>query len=152
MAITPPRRPPLEFEAFCQLHQRPYLLYAQARSGSEGCARSTVERALDELSLRWRTALQSPCLPARAWELLSEAAAVHDPCRQERRWCTTAYDLLPDEQADVIVLRHGVNLNVGQMATLMGADPSAVRIRLRAAEAALRRRRPKMRTSPFLSL
>ncbi|MFD3420086.1 hypothetical protein [Streptomyces decoyicus] len=139
IALRPGQNPSLDLTAFCQLHQPVYLHYAFTRTGNEACARDAVDQALADLALRWQFALESPCPATVAWELLSQAAAFHDTCCSENIWCAV-YELLGAQQADVVVLHRQLHLDVETIATLVGANPLSVRLRLGAADATLANR------------
>ncbi|AIA06572.1 hypothetical protein DC74_6131 [Streptomyces noursei] len=131
--------PSLDFTAFRQLHQRVYLRYALARTGSEACARRTINQTFADLSQQWQCALESPCPASVAWQLLSDAAGIHDDCLGDHGWCRF-YQLLDVQHADVVVLYRHLELDVEKIATLMGANPFSVHVQLGAADTALANR------------
>ncbi|MFK0132325.1 RNA polymerase sigma factor [Streptomyces rubiginosohelvolus] len=119
----------LEYDAFRQLYERPYLAYARLRTGDAGSATQVVVEAFAALSARWAEALRSECLAADAWNILNTAVGVATelhPGSQRRCHLTTV-------QADAVRLHHRLGLTLQDTAALMGTDDHTVRAALSSA-------------------
>ncbi|WP_407560878.1 hypothetical protein [Streptomyces sp. 184] len=123
---------PLEYTAFCLLHEEHYVHYSRARVGEATTGRVAVARALGDLALAWDRALRSASVAAAAWELLRirvrAAARAAGPA--------PGWDLhrtLPDLQADAMILRYRLALTDAQSAQLMGVEEPVVASQLRLA-------------------
>ncbi|MFJ4967006.1 hypothetical protein ACIP6P_31935 [Streptomyces sp. NPDC088729] len=121
----------LEYDAFRQLCEKPYLEYAKLRTGDAARAAQSVARAFAALSARWTEALHSPCLAADAWNILSAAVGPQNRCDLStdlRHHCD-----LTAAQADAVRLHHRLGLTVRDTAALLGTDPHTVTGALRSA-------------------
>lgn len=127
---------PLDYTAFCLLHQHHYLRYARARIRRPSSAEHAVAGALGDLAITWHSALCSSAPAAWAWDLLRRRIrqAARAPFDTD-----TLHRMLPDEQADTVVLRHRLLLNYTQTAALMGLEPCTVVAHLAAAHRTLHR-------------
>ncbi len=116
---------------FCCTHRPVYLQYSRVRLKNEHASRLAVACALGDLALKWTAALSSPSLPAVAWEILTarvDASVRHwDPLRS----------LLPDQQADAVILRHRLGLRVRDVAQIMGVPQPVITGQLHWARSAL---------------
>ncbi|MFD5752475.1 hypothetical protein [Streptomyces sp. NPDC127033] len=124
---------PLDYTAFCTLHQDSYLRYAYARIADLEEARAVVRTALGELALVWPSALRSSCPQAVAWQLLGRlvsAAQVRSGAASRDR---SVHRILPAGPADALLLCHGLSLTARQAAALMGEEEPTVRSQLSAA-------------------
>ncbi|MET8658429.1 hypothetical protein [Streptomyces griseus] len=121
----------LEYDAFRQLCEKPYLEYARLRTGDAARAAQSVARAFAALSARWTEALHSPCLAADAWDILTAAVGPQNQCdlsTDPGHHCD-----LTAVQADAVRLHHRLGLTVQDTAALMGIDPQTVAGALRSA-------------------
>ncbi|MFE4613234.1 hypothetical protein ACFRK5_33575 [Streptomyces niveus] len=121
----------LEYHAFRQMHQQPYLRYARLRTGDADRAARTVSRTFAALCARWPDTLSSACPAAAAWEILSTAVGGEGQCGtgpERRDSC-----LLTAAQADAVRLTHHLGFSVEETAALTGMDNRAVRGLLRTA-------------------
>ncbi|MEV7644251.1 hypothetical protein AB0O32_30435 [Streptomyces rubiginosohelvolus] len=120
----------LEYNAFRQLYERPYLAYAHLRTGDAGRAAQAVAEAFTALSSRWTQALRSECLAADAWSILNTAVGVAVEFRPDgsQRRCH-----LTTVQADAVRLHHRLGLTLQETAALMGTDDHTVRAALSSA-------------------
>ncbi|MEV8391794.1 MULTISPECIES: hypothetical protein [unclassified Streptomyces] len=136
--VLPPRRDeqasreyPLEYDAFRQLNQQPYLRYACLRTGDPVRAERSVSLAFAALYARWPDTLRSPCPAAAAWEILHTAVDV------EGQYGRNAEPQLPcvltAAQADAVRLHDHLGLSVYKTAALMGTEEDSVRALLRSA-------------------
>lgn len=120
----------LEYEAFRQLYERPYLAYARLRTGDAGRAAQAVTEAFAALASQWQKALRSECLAADAWNILNTAVGVaveFRPGGSQRRCHLTTV------QADAVRLHHRLGLTLQNTAALMGTDDHTVRAALSSA-------------------
>jgi hypothetical protein len=129
---------PLDYSAFCQLHQDRYRDYAHSRLGSMRLAERAVADALGDLALNWQRALASSAPAAVAWDLLAARvrAARRSPAAPAHP--DTFHRLLPPLQADTALLKYRLLLTVAQSACLLGLEAPAVAGALAAARRALR--------------
>ncbi|NEB89025.1 hypothetical protein G3I43_33415 [Streptomyces anulatus] len=118
----------LEYDAFRQLYERPYLAYARLRTGDAGRAAQAVVEAFTALSARWAEALRSECLAADAWNILNSAVGVATGCGPAQRRCH-----LTTVQADAVRLHRHLGLTLHDAAALMGTDEHTVRAALSSA-------------------
>ncbi|MER6738129.1 sigma-70 region 4 domain-containing protein [Streptomyces puniciscabiei] len=131
---------PLEYTAFCLLHQEDYLRYARERVQDAWMSRQVVEAVLGNIATIWPTVLSSPRPAAVAWRLLD---ALISSAIRERKSQTVArtvdamHQVLPPEQADAIILRCRLRLSEQRAAELMGVDAPAVASHLLMAQRAL---------------
>lgn len=142
-AQSGPGRPPvvalpLDYSAFCQLHQDQYRAYAHSRLGSMRLAERAVADALGDLAVNWHQALASSAPAAVAWDLLGARvrAARRSPAVPSH--ADTLHRLLPALQADTALLKYRMMLTTSQSACLLGLDTSVVAGALAAARRALR--------------
>lgn len=126
----------LEYAAFRELHEDVYVRYAHIRTDNSTRASRCVEAVFDTLCTRWPATLSSDCPAARAWFLLREQAGRHTDCTAGHAW--SVHCLLPDPQADTVLLHCQLGLSVAQTADLMGVPDHTVRALLRGAQRALR--------------
>jgi hypothetical protein len=138
----PPRQPaglvidlPLEYTAFCLLYQERYLRYTRARGGDPSLSRRLVETALGKVAVNWVGVLASHCPAAEAWGILGSviSTAVRGRPAVRAKPCNAVYRMLSPLQADIVVLRHRLSLDVEQTAELMGVDEPVVSSQLRMA-------------------
>ncbi len=112
---------PLDYQAFRDLTQVPYLRYAQARTGEPEAAVGAVDTVFDDLAVVWSYVLSSARAAAVAWDLLGGALA-----RQATCCCRSpaghAYCLLPAPLADALVLRVHLGMGCPAAAHVMGVD------------------------------
>lgn len=136
---------PLDYTAFCLLHQHNYLRYARARLQRPDLSEQSVADALGDLAVNWNGALCSAAPAARAWLLLGRrvARAARGPRTSQR--ADTLHRLLPTRQADMVVLRHRLLLDHAQTAALMGLEALTVAADLAAAHRALDHTAPTTR-------
>ncbi|MFD8118956.1 hypothetical protein [Streptomyces microflavus] len=126
-----PREHPLEYDAFRQLCERPYLEYARLRTGDGTRAARSVSRAFADLCAHWSDMLRSACPAAYAWEILNAAVDgedVNGTVGSPRLPCH-----LTAAQADAVRLHHHLGLNLQKTAALLGTDDQSVRAVLRSA-------------------
>ncbi|MER7141313.1 hypothetical protein ACIRVI_00155 [[Kitasatospora] papulosa] len=128
----------MDYAAFCSLHQDAYLRYSEARLRQTEAGREAVQEALGGLLLVWTAALGSSCPAAMAWDLLKQAvlrAQQYLPSAAPP--VEAAYQELPNEVADAVVLCGDLSLSVQQAAEVMGVEEPVVRSRLRIAQRTL---------------
>ncbi|MFD3907973.1 sigma-70 region 4 domain-containing protein [Streptomyces sp. CB04723] len=114
----------LEYEAFRQLYERPYLEYARLRIGDAERAAHAVAQAFNALSSGWAGMLRSASLAAAAWTVLDTAVvSISDECGSSwaRRSCH-----LTAGQADAVRLHHYLGFTVPETAALLGVDDHTV--------------------------
>lgn len=135
-----PAAPPafcLEYRAFCDAHRAGYLRYAQARIEDRHAARDCVDAVLDGVGACWPTLLGSARPAARVWTDLR--------CAMDHRTAAAHaasgrfHAVLRSDQADIMVLHHGLDMPVGQAAGLMGLPDHEAHALLRGAERELKR-------------
>lgn len=129
---------PLEYTAFCLLHQERYLRYTRERMQDAGMSRQVVEAVLGNLATLWPTVISSPRPAAVAWRLLD--ALISSALRaavQPARPVDAVHRMLPPAQADAVILRCRLRLSETQAAELMGVEAPAVASQLRMAQRAL---------------
>lgn len=122
---------PADYTAFCSTHRRVYLRYSRVRLRCEAAAQRAVACALGDLAMTWSAALRSPSLPAVAWSTLTGRVAA---CARDRDLLRR---LLPDQQADAVILRHRLGLGVPDVAQTMGLPQPVIISQLRCARRAL---------------
>ncbi|MDK9497046.1 sigma factor-like helix-turn-helix DNA-binding protein [Streptomyces katrae] len=90
---------------------------------------------LDALGEAWPTVISSDRRPASiVWEMLvSRVAAASRDARERRssRGRDTLHSALPDQQADVVMLRYRLCLTAAETADLMGLEEPEVTVHLR---------------------
>ncbi|WP_405983346.1 sigma factor-like helix-turn-helix DNA-binding protein [Streptomyces sp. NBC_00872] len=121
---------PLDYMAFCTLHQNTYLRYTRARIGDEEVSRTVVRTALGELALVWPAALRSSCPEAVAWQLLSGIVSAALTDSGAVSGLRSVHRMLPAGPADALLLCRELSLTVKEAAELMGEEEPAVRSRL----------------------
>ncbi|GAA3798109.1 hypothetical protein GCM10022403_034960 [Streptomyces coacervatus] len=130
---------PLEYTAFCLLHQDRYLHYTRERVQDAWMSQQVVEAVLGNLVTIWPTVISSPRPAAVAWRLLD--ALIASALRSRRAGATLPVDavhrMLPRGQADAVILRCRLHLSEKQAAELMGVEAPAVASQLRMAQRAL---------------
>ncbi|MET9116061.1 sigma-70 region 4 domain-containing protein [Streptomyces longwoodensis] len=138
-AAQPVIRPllPLEYTAFCLLHQERYLRYTRERVQDASMSRQVVEAVLGNLATLWPTVISSPRPAAVAWRLLDAliSSALRDTALP--RPVDAVHRMLPPAQADAVILRCRLHLSDAQAAELMGVETSTVASQLRMAQRAL---------------
>ncbi|MEV7787629.1 hypothetical protein AB0O72_19895 [Streptomyces sp. NPDC088106] len=130
---------PLEYTAFCLLHQEGYLRYARERVRDDWMSRQIVEVALGNLATIWPTVISSPRPAAVAWRLLDAliSSALRDRRARAAQSVDAVYQLLPPAQADAVILCCRLRLSEVQAADLMGVEAPTVASQLRMAQRAL---------------
>ncbi|MFK4152931.1 hypothetical protein ACI2LV_13250 [Streptomyces fungicidicus] len=130
---------PLEYTAFCLLHQEGYLSYARERVQDAWMSRQIVEVALGNLATIWPTVISSPRPAAVAWRLLDAliSSALRDRRVQAAQPADVVYQLLPPAQADAVILCCRLHMSEEQAADLMGLEAPTVSSQLRMAQRAL---------------
>jgi hypothetical protein len=119
---------PLEYTAFCLLHQERYLHYTRERIQDAGRSLTVVEAALGCLATSWPTVISSSRPAAVAWHLLDTVIS----CALRREGAVSVqrvdavHRLLPRAQADAVILCCRLQLSVVQAAELMGVEAPAV--------------------------
>ncbi|MFD7817631.1 sigma factor-like helix-turn-helix DNA-binding protein [Streptomyces sp. NPDC059785] len=130
---------PLEYTAFCLLHQERYLRYTQERMQDAWVSRKVVEAALGNLATIWPAVISSSRPAAVAWRLLD--ALISSALRGQRARAAHPLDpvhrILPPAQADAVILRCRLQLSQAQAAEVMGVEEPAVASQLRMAQRAL---------------
>ncbi|MFG2305289.1 sigma factor-like helix-turn-helix DNA-binding protein [Actinacidiphila glaucinigra] len=137
---------PLEYRAFCLLHQERYMRYTRERVQDMGMSQQVVGAALGRLATIWPAVISSPRPEAVAWRLLN-ALIVSEVRRLGSRVeqsVDAVHQVLPSAQADAVILRYRLRLNDRQAAELMGVEASAVASQLLMA----RRTLPGVLTAP----
>uniref|UniRef100_A0AAU1UMK1 RNA polymerase sigma factor 70 region 4 type 2 domain-containing protein n=1 Tax=Streptomyces sp. NBC_00119 TaxID=2975659 RepID=A0AAU1UMK1_9ACTN len=124
---------PVEYRAFYQLHEGPYLRYTQERLNDQGASRQVVETTFGNLATIWPTVISSSRPAAVAWRLLDALIASALRARQVRG-CDMVHRALPHPQADVVILRCRLQLSEDQTADLLGVEKPTVASRLRMAQ------------------
>ncbi|MFI6567058.1 sigma factor-like helix-turn-helix DNA-binding protein [Streptomyces sp. NPDC050534] len=130
---------PLEYTAFCLLHQDRYLHYAHERTQDAWMSRQVVEAVLGNLATIWPTVISSPRPSAVAWQLLDAliTSALRSRRSEDARVVDAVHRQLPRGQADAVILRCRLQLSDKQAAELMGVEAPAVASQLRMAQRAL---------------
>jgi hypothetical protein len=130
---------PLECTAFCLQHQEGYLRYARERVQDAWMSRQVVETALGNLATTWPEVISSARPAAVAWQLLD--ALIVSALRGSRAVSSGAVDavhrVLPQRQADAVILRCRLRLSEEEAAGLMGVEAWVVASELRMAQQAL---------------
>ena len=129
---------PLEYTAFCLLHQERYLRYTRERVQDLSMSRQVVEAVLGNLATLWPTVISSPRPAAVAWRLLD--ALISSTLRgtaPPARPVDAVHRMLPQAQADAVILRCRLRLSEAQAAELMGVEAPTVASQLRMAQRAL---------------
>ncbi|PAK27696.1 hypothetical protein CJD44_02715 [Streptomyces sp. alain-838] len=129
---------PLEYTAFCLMHQERYLHYTRERVRDPLMSQQVVRALLGNLATIWPTVISSPRPAAVAWRLLD--ALISSVLRNGDADVTgpdPVHHVLPPAQADAVVLRCRMQLSEAQAAELMGVEPPVVATRLRMAQRAL---------------
>ncbi|MEU6807714.1 hypothetical protein ABZ920_01540 [Streptomyces sp. NPDC046831] len=130
---------PLEYTAFCLLHQEGYLRYARERVQDTWMSRQIVEVALGNLATIWPTVISSPRPAAVAWRLLDAliSSALRDHRARAAQSKDVVHRLLPPAQADAVILCCRLHLSEARAADLMGVEAPTVASWLRMAQRAL---------------
>ena len=128
----PAPSPPVDFEAFRDVHHPAYLGYATVHLGN-GRAAEAVAQVFDQLAAEWPQVLSEPDPRARAWRVLTARTTVHAPWPDARRPCpvTRLLGPLPDLEHDAVVLHYLLDYSPEETALTMGADPGRVAYLLR---------------------
>jgi hypothetical protein len=122
--------PPPALAAFRAAVGESYLRYAQARIGAER-ARPVLAAVWDELRARWSTVLAEDNFARCAWALLtSQLDLVGAP--DDRAQDLQA--VVGSEAADAVLLHYDLGLTLTAAASLIGATPSQVAVRVLMAE------------------
>ncbi|MFC5252044.1 hypothetical protein [Streptomyces nigrescens] len=90
-----------------------------------------MDGALAELARNWQAALSSPCLPAVAWEILTGRVGARIRKPDFLRL------LLSEQQADAVILRHRLGLELRDVAQIMGVSQPVIIGQLRWARSAV---------------
>ncbi|MFD3580810.1 sigma factor-like helix-turn-helix DNA-binding protein [Streptomyces sp. NPDC058644] len=125
--------PPLEYTAFRQLHQEPYLRFACERLRDRQASGQVVEAVFGHLEADWPAVISSPRPAAVAWQLLDSLIAAALRARAARGG-DIVHRVLPPAQADVVILRCRLRLSQAEAAEVMGVEEPAVASHLRMAE------------------
>lgn len=120
-------RMPVSFTAFCDRRRETYVRYATARVGCLRTGEEMTQAAFGDLAMRWPEALRSASPAAVSWDLFTDRITARGRERGE------LHRVLPDLQADALVLRYRVGLPLGQAADLMGLTDTELAGALRAA-------------------
>ncbi|MFF9119034.1 hypothetical protein ACF09Y_26165 [Streptomyces massasporeus] len=130
---------PLECTAFCLQHQEGYLRYTRERVQDAWVSRQVVETALGTLATTWPQVISSARPAAVAWQLLD--ALIGSALRGSRDLRSDPVDavhrMLPQKQADAVILRCRLRLSEEEAAELMGVEAWVVASHLRMAQRAL---------------
>ncbi|MFR9724007.1 hypothetical protein ACL02R_11670 [Streptomyces sp. MS19] len=110
---------PLEFTAFCVLHQPCYLRYSEARLGSTPAAKQAVAAALGDLAMSWSSALASLSPARAAWSLLTDRVD-NAPVAPSADATAALYRILPAFQADLVVLHHQLRVPLTLVSRTVG--------------------------------
>lgn len=117
----------LGLAAFVQLHRPDYLRYARARLVDESASRAAVEATLTAVGGRWSDFLLNARPAADAWRQLRariQTASRHvDGQDPAVGWL---YGALPQDAADIALLRWRLSMTIEAVADLMGIEPPAV--------------------------
>lgn len=145
-AIVPPSGPcglqvalPADYVAFCMHYQDRYLRYTRVRVADPGLSRDLVEAALGSVAINWTGLLASHCPAAEAWDILGSVIAQAVRGQAAASLCNVVYRILPQMQADVVVLRHRLYLSDEQAADLLGVEEPVVTSQLRMAHRTMSR-------------
>ncbi|GHC40145.1 hypothetical protein [Streptomyces cinnamoneus] len=137
-------RLPLDFTAFHELCSVPYRHFTCLRLADPDAAEATVCRAFADLAHQWARVLRCPRPAAVAWQLLSAhiaEALVQQGAALPPTVARTLYALMPEHQADLVLLRHLQGLSCEAIAELVGREPADVAYQLKAAHRCLAVRR-----------
>ncbi|MEU8672627.1 sigma-70 family RNA polymerase sigma factor [Streptomyces anulatus] len=153
---TSPEVPPIDHRAFMELQHGPYRAYASVFLRGYGLADQAVAETFDILWLRWGEALSSPDAVRFAWSVLRYSVMVRTPhvdgCPsfgasafdtvalaqarthearfsqyEESSAVFKAMSRLPDQQLDVMVLRHLLGMCPYAVADVLGVPIASVR-------------------------
>ncbi|MET8681774.1 hypothetical protein ABZW18_30380 [Streptomyces sp. NPDC004647] len=111
------------------------MRYAEARLGDGRAGAGAVTAAFRDLCVIWGDVLRSSCPAAVGWRVLGQAVAVG--------WSSAAgpageadalHRVLPDQQADAVLLHYRLGMALEESADLMGMDVAALGVQLRVAE------------------
>ncbi|MFC8827937.1 hypothetical protein ACFT9I_21640 [Streptomyces sp. NPDC057137] len=126
----------LGLAAFVQLHRPDYLRYARARLVDETASRAAVEAAITAVGGRWSDFLRNARPTADAWRQLRAQIQAASPCTGVAGEAGGAggqdpavgrlYDTLPQDLADIALLRWRLFMTAAAIADLMGIEPPAV--------------------------
>lgn len=145
---------PLDFAAFCELHQPHYTHYARLRL-DPAAAEQAVQATFGDLAIRWPRVLRCPSPAAWAWHTFKsriaqalqppggvprQAAAGPPGVPEPRSAADDICPALPDAVADTLTLHHALHLTPTQIADVTGTDPATVAYHLHTAERRLRGR------------
>ncbi|MFK0151493.1 XRE family transcriptional regulator [Streptomyces sp. NPDC090499] len=148
-----PEQPPVAHRGFTQIMRRPYTAYARAFLQSEDRAQRAVGETFDILWLTWDVAISGPDTPRHAWQMLRSRvmsravqrnghpdlrqaafttvaqAGITDLDERKSRIDTMAdfFDAiarLPQDQMDVIVLRHLCGVRPDAVPGIVGLTPA----------------------------
>lgn len=123
----------LGLAAFVQLHRPDYLRYAKARLVDETASRAAVEAAITAVGGRWSDLLRNARPTADAWRQLRAQIQAASHCAEEAGGAggqdpavARLYDTLPQDHADIALLRWRLFMTAAAIADLMGIEPPAV--------------------------
>ncbi|MEU9348962.1 sigma factor-like helix-turn-helix DNA-binding protein [Streptomyces sp. NPDC048278] len=131
---------PLEYTAFCQLHQEDYLRYTHERVQDAWMSRQVVKAVLGNLATIWPTVISSPRPAAVAWQLLDaliSSALSQRTAPPAAQTADSMHRMLPPGQADALILRCQLHLSEQRAAELMGVEAPTVASQLLMAQRAL---------------
>lgn len=117
----------LGLAAFVQLHRPDYLRYAHARLADETASRAAVEATIKAVGGRWGDLLRNARPAADAWRQLR--AQIHVASRHvdgPDPAVSWLYGALPQDTADIALLRWRLSMTIEVVAGLMGVDPPTV--------------------------
>ncbi|MGP3737563.1 hypothetical protein ACTWJ9_31070 (plasmid) [Streptomyces sp. GDS52] len=120
-------------------YQDRYLRYTRVRVADPGLSRELVEAALGSVAINWAGLLASRCPAAEAWDILGSVIAQAIRGQAAASLCNVVYRILPQMQADVVVLRHRLSLSDEQAADLLGVEEPVVTSQLRMAHRTMSR-------------
>ncbi|MEU3959889.1 hypothetical protein AB0F42_08705 [Streptomyces buecherae] len=121
-------RDPLDFLAFRELAQRPYLRYARARLDTPALAQAAVDAAFADIRRCWPQTLSSPSAPQAAWRHLRHAVTRYPGHEAApRSWLAGACE-------DAALLHRHAGMPVEDIAGVMGVTVACVRVLLARAD------------------
>lgn len=132
---SPGHRNRLLYEAFLQLHEQSYFLYARARLHADAPSQLAVASAVQAIGFRWAELLRQPRTATEAWRQLR--CRVAGLCTQSDSYVDRLYEICSPDGADIILLKYGLRLPLDVAANVMGVDRDFAAAGLRSAERCL---------------
>ncbi|MGP4003501.1 sigma-70 family RNA polymerase sigma factor [Streptomyces sp. 8N706] len=152
-----PALPPVDHRGFMEGKKRPYMAYTRAFLPDAGQAHRLVDETFDVLWLRWHEALTSPNIERFAWRVLRQAVMARTPHTDDGRpdlraagfntvalnrtpgpqqlaqieesmTLLQAMSRLPDQQLDVMVLKHMRGMHDAAIADVLGVPLASVHL------------------------